>query len=348
MNNAITAELLETSADGYALAACALLESTAGDYSRNTNEDHGLWLTHFKQRLLELAAAVRLNEPHLFVARVSWLRRASAARGNGLDALRTALDCLRRALIRELPEALRDEAVAPIALALSSLSSDSVQIPGALDATTVTGRLGLEYIAACLEGRTDDAKTLILSAAADRNDAMELYKQVLVPVQKEIGQLWHAGDVGIADERLVSETTRELMALLVAQYAPSKIAGRSILAAAVPGNAHDLGLHMVADMFQLAGWRCLFLGANVPTGEIAQAAIDHEVNVVLLSATLTTQLKALEATILALKSANTQTRILVGGLALEGTEQLWRKLGADAYAADLESAVPAGEKLIAE
>ena len=113
-----------------------------------------------------------------------------------------------------------------------------------------------------------------------------IYTQVLVAAEKEIGQLWHVGDASIAEEHLVSETTRELMALIVAKRLPPQPSARSLIAASVAGNAHDIGLRAVADLFRLAGWRCLFLGANVPAAEIARAAESFDVDLVVLNATL--------------------------------------------------------------
>lgn len=69
-----------------------------------------------------------------------------------------------------------------------------------------------------------------------------------------------------------------------------------MLAASVAGNAHDLGLRAVTDLFVFAGWRCLFLGANVPGPDIAGAAASFEVDLVVLTATLSTQLGQLANT----------------------------------------------------
>jgi methanogenic corrinoid protein MtbC1 len=137
------------------------------------------------------------------------------------------------------------------------------------------------------------------------------------------------------------------MTRLVARHAPAIKADRSMLAAAVPGNAHDIGLRMVTDMFRLAGWRCLFLGANVPASEIANAAVSQDVDLVVLSATLATQLKELEHAIAMIRAAGARARILAGGLAFADAPALWRQLGADGYASDLDAAVAAGERLVA-
>lgn len=341
--NVMAAEILEASAAGYAAAASALLQATAPP------EEAGVattWRAHFMQRILELAAAVRVGEPELFARRQAWLRRAFQARGQDEAQLRLALTSLREALARELPEAMQASVARPIESALAILEKDLEPGRRALDPADPAGRLALNYIAGCLEGDPDRAIALVMDAAAGGMPAADVYLKVLVPAQKEVGQLWHVGDIGIAEEHLVSETTRQLMMLLAGTYAPKAAAGRTVLAASVAGNAHDLGLRVVADLFRLAGWKSLFLGANVPGEEIARAAQAYRADLVVLNATLTTQLRMLGDSIALIRRAAPAAKIMVGGLAFEDAPDLWRQLGADGYASGMENAVSTGAALL--
>jgi methanogenic corrinoid protein MtbC1 len=171
---------------------------------------------------------------------------------------------------------------------------------------------------------------------------------VLVPAQREIGQLWHMGSASISEERLVSETTRDVLSLILARFAPEASAGRKLLAASVAGNAHDIGLRAVTSLFRLDGWRTVFLGADMPTDEIAKAAQSFDVSLIVLSATLTTQLKTLADAIEQIKQADDAPPVLVGGLALEDSGGLWQELGADAYAPAIADAVAVGSKLVGD
>ena len=290
--NPLAAEMLEMSAAGYASAANALLQQSPrrGTYSGGSASE---WKAHLTQRILELAAAVRVNEPTLFARRISWLRRAIKARGADESELRSALESLRTALDQELPEALKSSVERPIQLALDALDAEIEPEVHALDAATPHGKLSLEYLTACLEARTEAAIKLVLNALDTEMTPQEVYTKVLLPAQREIGELWHMGDVGIAEERLVSGTTRELMTLIGNRFAPVADDSQTLLAASVAGDAHDIGLRAAADLFKLAGWHTIFLGADVPTADIAEAARTHDAKLVLLSATLTTQINAL-------------------------------------------------------
>jgi methanogenic corrinoid protein MtbC1 len=269
-SNSLAAQLLETSAAAYASAAHALLRELP-DLGSGFAHDSAAWKSHIKHRILELATAIRVDRPEMFVRRINWLRRAIKARGGDEQEMRAVLESLRIALDHEFPEQLKSAVEQPIRLALDMLEQDLEPEAGSLDGSTSLGRLGLKYLAACLEARTDKAVALILDALDNGVTPQEAYTEVLLPVQQEAGRLWHRGDVSVAEERLVSETTREVMTLIVNRHATDTDADLPLLAASVAGNAHDIGLRAVADLFKLAGWRTVFLGADMPTREIVLA-----------------------------------------------------------------------------
>lgn len=347
-SGAMVAQILETSAAGYASAASAMLTRTS-DGPLPEGWGSSEWKAHLVQRILELATAIRVNQPVLFARRINWLRKAVLARGSTDADLRAALKSISDALHEEMPKDLIATVEGPLNLALASFDSDPDQDEGStLDASTDHGRIAIKYITACLEARTDDAISLILETLEDGMDPPDVYTRILLPAQREIGQLWHLGDVSISEERLVSETTKSAMSLIVNKYAPPADHEKVVVAASVAGNAHDIGLRGLADLFRLAGWRSIFLGANVPSVEIAHAAKAFDANLVILSATLTTQLRAMDDVIQKIRQISSDARILVGGLAFSDAPDLWQQLGADAYAADIASAVDVGSGIITQ
>jgi methanogenic corrinoid protein MtbC1 len=306
----------------------------------------GTWKAHLQQQVLELAAALRVNEPELFARRVRWLRRAVRARGGDEGDLRNAVLSLRAAIQQELPEDLQPTLAPALDLAVAALDEALEPTAPALDGAKPTERLALQYLAACLEGEPQRAMRLVLAELEAGLSPAAAYSQVLLPAQKEVGELWHVGDLTVVEERLVSETTRELMAVIAAKYTPAQGIGRTLMAASVAGNTHDIGLRAAADLFQIAGWRCLFLGANVPVGEIARAAQLFDVDLVVLNATLATHFGPLGEAIEAIRAASSSARVLVGGPAFVAAPDVWRRLGADAYAATIEGVVALGSALV--
>jgi methanogenic corrinoid protein MtbC1 len=65
-----------------------------------------------------------------------------------------------------------------------------------------------------------------------------------------------------------------------------------------------------------------------------------------LSVALIAQLEHLRTAIAAIREASPDTRILLGGLALASTPELWRAVGADGYASHPAEAVAQAAQLL--
>lgn len=342
------ADLLETSASGYAaLATERLLAEHPALAARFAPDAAGTWKAALAQRIVELAAALRLGEPRLFVARISWARRAFAAREVPEDDLRASLEVLAGVLARELPEAVGNSPATMLAAALAELDRPLAESDTRIDPRSATGRLTLEYLATVLEGDSRGATERVL-AEVDAGLAVEAaYLEVLVPAQREVGRLWHAGELGIVEEHVVTYTTERLMALLAHRAKRAPANGRTVVCAAVTGNAHDIAVRVLADFFDIAGWRTVHLGANVPVQELASALQYFDGDLLVLSASLSVQLPKLAEAIAAVRRLEGRTvRVMVGGLAFVDAPDLWRKLGADGYAPDALTAVKRGAELV--
>lgn len=119
-------------------------------------------------------------------------------------------------------------------------------------------------------------------------DIPTLYRDVLVPAIRQVGSDWQSGRTRVWEEHLASAVVRTIVEALFprvqALKAAAEPAGRGVLLACVVDERHDLGLRMLADMFDLAGWDTHYLGADTPTMQIADAAAQLEVELVVLGA----------------------------------------------------------------
>jgi len=347
--NAFLARLLQQG--GRALAAYAaneLLESRPEAKAGFGADPFSGWRNWLGGRLDELAAAVAAEQPGLFVAQVQWAKAVMAARGFSAEHLRAGLEALRSVLAGELPEEVRPLAADYLDRALEAFDQQPAELSARLLPDTPQRRLASQYLLALLEGDRRRASRLILEAA-DRGEAVpELYLDVLLPAQEELGRMWLLGEINVAEEHFASATTKTVMAQLMprATFRPGN--GKTVLAAAVAGNQHDIGLQAVADFFEMDGWRTIQLGANVPIADLAQAVDFFEVDLLGLSASQSTQLEAVKETIEAVRAAERgrRVKVLVGGLAFAGTDGLPGRLGADGYAAHPAEAVGLGRRLV--
>lgn len=346
--NRFAAQLLESSAPAYAgYAASLLVERNPTIDERYAPSTMKHWKLFLTQRILELAAALSVEEPRLFASRLEWQDRAFQARTRGNDDLLAGLVSLRDVLDEELPPPARGPVADYLSPALAALSESMHAAPPELDPNDDHGRLALQYLQAVLEGDVRGALDLV-SRAQDAGTPVEvLYLDVLLAAQRQVGDLWHLGELGVAEEHVVTTTTQRAMAI-VAQRAPrASEVGKTVLTAAVAGDHHGLGVRTIADFFEMAGWRAICLGPDVPAEDVATGVVYFEADLVALSATLATHLKALGQTVDAIRAVpECETRVLVGGGALAEAPDVWRRLGADGYTSSAAAAVSEGGRLV--
>lgn len=304
-----------------------------------------LWRESLAARLRDLTAALAEGDPSSFVEQIRWNRAAYAARSVDEENLRHELEALREVFREELPGAARSTADEYLDVALDALSHPLTAVER-LDPADERSRLALRYVTALLEGDRREALRLVLEPVRKGELApARLMLDVLLPAQRELGRMWHAGEIGVAEEHFVTRTTQSAMdrALAYAEPAPSN--GKTVLIAAATGDAHDLGLQAVAHLFELDGWRVVLPGADLPAREIAEAVSRFQPDLLAIGATLGWQRAALAETVREARAAH-PVRVLVGGLAFHGEEAQWRRAGADGFAASAPDAVAIGRELV--
>ena len=305
------------------------------------------WQDWLAVRLEELAAAIAANRPRLFVSQVEWGKAVLEARGISPDSFRDGLVCLREVVNSELPEHLRPLAVEYVDQALKAFDEPSAYLSSQLAMDTESGRLASTYLLALLEGDRRGASRLVLDALDRGQDVRTLYLQVLLPAQQELGRMWLYGEINVAEEHFTSQTTKSVMAQLLAHAELQPSNGKTMLAAAVAGNQHDIGLQAVADFFEMDGWKTISLGANVPTRDLVQAVDCFKVDLLAISVSQITQFEAVKTAIQAVRDGvrGEKIKVLLGGGALTDAEDLEKELGADGYASDAMGAVALGRQL---
>ncbi len=306
------------------------------------------WQNLLAQCLEELAAAIATSRPQLFVEHVRWLQSLLAARGEQPLALQTALDCLERVLASELPEAPAGVAAGVCREAGEALKQGTADSAPIMTPESVFGRLAASYLLALMEGDRTRAMQIVIDAAEAGHTVQDLYLQVLLPAQEEAGRMWQAAEINVAEEHFATATTRMVMAQLRGRALAKGPNGKTLVASAVAGNQHDIGLQAVADFFEIDGWRVIQLGSDMPVHDLVQAVAFYHADLLGLSVCLHGQLTTLKQTIEAVRSSESgaAVKILTGGRGLTGVSELAAEFGADGYASDPIKAVALGNALV--
>lgn len=137
----------------------------------------------------------------------------------------------------------------------------------------------------CLEAiKNYNAKKLesILLNASARLTQPVLIEQLIIPLVYKVGELWHDGEIRVANEHLASSVVRSFLFNLLESYSVGSSA--PVIVSATPlGQEHELGALIAGVVAASAGWKVVFLGTGLPAEEIAAVASHLNARVVALS-----------------------------------------------------------------
>lgn len=153
--------------------------------------------------------------------------------------------------------------------------------------------------------------------------------EVYRPLLREIGHRWELGTVNVAQEHFASGQVREVLLALFRQLDAGPVGGPSAACACLPGEHHDIGLLIVAIRLALRGWRVTWLGADVPTVDLATYIAGRSPRLVCLSSMRRGNADHIQEQVARLREHTPAgTQLVVGGagaalISGEGAEGVW-------------------------
>ena len=121
-----------------------------------------------------------------------------------------------------------------------------------------------------------------LARAATLFSTRELVKNIVAPTLKEVGERCARGEFGAGHEHLASGLLRNLVSSLLRLY-PASANGDAIVLATPAQEHHKFDLLLAALLAAMHGWRVVYLGADLPAPEIANAVRLTTARVLVLS-----------------------------------------------------------------
>lgn len=166
----------------------------------------------------------------------------------------------------------------------------------------------------------------VLDDAMASMPPVSFFEEVILPLQREVGDRWHAGRLTIAEEHLVTQAARQRVLTLLHQ-APKR-ARRHVVAACFPTEDHELGLMGVALKFRHAGWRVTFLGARTPPEHLARVVRAVKPDLVALSAVSQDEETMRSALGQVISMLPQGAKVVLGGAAALASRETAAQLGA--------------------
>jgi methanogenic corrinoid protein MtbC1 len=285
-----------------------------------------------------LVPAAELGSSQPFVDYVRWLAVVLASRGVPVAHLGSSLEWLADfyegrlapadslslgSILADARDALRE---APSVVALKSVPESWSECEAFTEALV----------------RGDAAESAaIFRRVATEGRFVETELHLVQPALYEIGRGWQENRVSVAQEHLATAMVNGLLAREIGKVEPAPPTGRRIVLACVEGNQHALGLQLVADAFEVAGWETTFLGASTPVRSLVDLVVAKPPDVIAFSITLPHHLAGVRHAVTALRQrlGGACPPILVGGLAVNQLPAIAQAIGADLFATDAAAAV---------
>ena len=263
----------------------------------------------------------------------AWERRYGAVTPNRDSAGRrsySAADVARLRLLRSATELGHPIGRAAV-LSVAELEMTVAEAGGIAQSLVARGQSYVERaLRATLQSDSLGVEEVLLSAML-LLPANEVAHNVIAPLVREVGIQWHAGELSIAQEHMVTDIVKRLLIAASRGYFRSANSSRLVLAT-LSGERHEVGLLLCNWLAATRRHHVHYLGADCPPEEIARFAIDVKARAALISIVMPENIVA----------ALTQLRKLAA--ALSGHCEIW--IGGHA-AGQLPSAdLPAGCSLV--
>ena len=209
----------------------------------------------------------------------------------------------------------------------------------------------MEYIDiiynAVLVGDAKTAQEGVKAALNAGEVASHIMQKGLVAAMTEIGRQYEAGDAYVPEMLIAARAMQSALGLLKPYLVESgaKATGR-VAIGTVQGDLHDIGKNIVGMMLEGTGFEIIDLGVDVSPEKFVNVAQTQQVDIIALSALITTTMLKMQDVVEALKNAGLRdkVKVIIGGAPV--TEIYTHQIGADGYSPDASGAARLATELM--
>ncbi len=189
------------------------------------------------------------------------------------------------------------------------------------------------------KGFKDSSPDATKKLLEEGKEPVEIIDRCIVPALDIVGKDFEVGKKFLPQLLLSADTVSNSFAVIKAHLEESGVAQESkgsIVICTVFGDIHDIGKNIVKAMLENYGYMVIDLGKNVPAEKVVETVLEKDIQLVGLSALMTTTVANMEDTIKLLReklgAVGKACKIMVGGAVL--TADYASQIGADYYAKD--------------
>ncbi|MBE6049387.1 MAG: homocysteine methyltransferase [Clostridium sp.] len=200
----------------------------------------------------------------------------------------------------------------------------------------------LKYIV--IKGLRDEAAKETKKLLEEKTE-LEIVNELLIPALDEVGKKYEVGEIFLPQLIQSAETVKEAFEVIKGKLVTNNensISKGKLILATVEGDIHDIGKNIVKVILENYGYEVLDLGKDVPVKKVVEETLKNDIQLVGLSALMTTTIKSMDKTIKALREAGFKGKVFVGGAVL--TPEYAESMKADFYCKDAKESVEVAKR----
>jgi len=187
-----------------------------------------------------------------------------------------------------------------------------------------------------LEGQQKPAVSAVEAALNAGLDPATILNEGMIAAMREVGRLFEEGEYYVPEMLIAARAMQSGLVILKPYLAKANVQSAGKVAiGTVKGDLHDIGKNLVTMMLE-----------DVSPEKFVAVVANEGVDILGLSALLTTTMPNMKVTIEALKEAGLRdkVKVMIGGAPV--TEAYAKQIGADGYSPDASRAVNLAKSLI--
>lgn len=200
-----------------------------------------------------------------------------------------------------------------------------------------------------VRGLEQEAARLTKAELDAGRDELSLAQEELIPALDQVGTDFEQGKLylpSLLQAAAAAQAAFEVIRDALASHGKKQATKGTVVLATVQGDVHDIGKNIVRTLLENYGYAVLDLGKDVDPQIVLDTVRENGIQLVGLSALMTTTLPAMEKTISLLHTLENPPKIMVGGAVV--TQEAADQMGADCYAEDARASVRFADEVFSE
>lgn len=180
---------------------------------------------------------------------------------------------------------------------------------------TVLSHFASNYLSHVIQGDKKECLAIARQFLEGGRSMTELYEEVLKQALYEVGRLWESNKISVATEHMSTAITESILNELYYDFNFYVSENKKVVLACAENELHQVGIKMVADIFEKHGWDTFFLGTGIPVTELIGFIHEKKPDILAISLSIYFNYRGLNDMLNKIISEFPNLEILLGGQA---------------------------------